>query len=256
MPIWRCVRPLKATLLKAMLLLATALAGPLIGLTGCASAPEAAHAQAGAIVSPPDATPSSPDVAGSVAPTPSTQPVPAQAIIDLQGQISIKLLVTPELPAKGVSLGFFFHGQPEAGQLDLMTPLGSQIAQVGWGPTGAWLRRDGASNADAPPESRFGTNLSAPPSPDEGVERFDSIQALSERALGEAIPLHTLIHWMQGRADPARASTHAPEDGLAAGTFSQDGWLIDARDWPRRLQAQRTASEHLRGIQIKVHFDR
>lgn len=236
--------------------MAAALTGLTIGLVGCASAPPTATAQAHSAVSLPDATPASTNVASPTTPTQSPQPVQEQPPIDLQGQISIKLLPTPELPAKGVSLGFFFHGQPEAGRLDLMTPLGSQIAQVGWGPTGAWLRRDGASSVDAPPESRFGTNLSTPPSPDEGVERFDSIQSLSERALGEAIPLHTLVHWMQGRADPARASTQAPEDGLAAGTFSQDGWLIDTRDWPRRLQAQRTASEHLRGIQIKVHFDR
>lgn len=205
-----------------------------------------------------EAPPSAPAAASAQADAPAATPTPAAGTaIDLQGQISIKLLAMDDLPAKGVSLGFFFHGQPDAGRLDLMTPLGSQIAQVGWSPTGAWLRRAGGGNGgDAPPESRFGTDLSATPKPDEGLERFDHIGALSERVLGEAIPLQTLVHWMQGRADPERPSTAAPDAGLDTGTFTQDGWLIDTRDWPRRLQAQRSASPGLRGIQIKVHLDR
>lgn len=186
---------------------------------------------------------------------PSPPPPATVATIDLQGQISVKLLAMGNLPAKGVSLGFFFHGQPDAGRLDLMTPLGSQIAQVGWSPEGAWLRRSGGSGSDAAPESRFGTDISATPNPDDGLDRFGDIGALSERVLGEAIPLQTLIHWMQGHADPDRPSTAAPDAGLAAGTFTQDGWLIDAREWPRLLQAQRAASTGLRGIQIKVHLD-
>lgn len=161
-----------------------------------------------------------------------------------------------DLPARGVSLGFFFHGQPDAGRLDLMTPLGSQVAQVGWNPTSAWLRRASGGGGDAPPESRFGADLAATPNPEEGLERFDGIGALSERVLGEAIPLQTLIHWMQGRADPGHPSTAGPEAGLDTGTFAQDGWLIDTREWPRRLQATRSASPGLRGIQIKVHLDR
>lgn len=242
--------------LSATPLIASALAGWAIGLTGCTHTPPAQTAPGHATARHPDTTPSTQDAASRPAAAPSTQVVPEQPIIDLQGQISIKLLATREQPAKGVSLGFFFHGQPQAGRLELMTPLGSQIAQVGWGPAGAWLRRDGASNTDAPPESRFGTDLSTQPTSDDGQERFDSMQSLSERVLGEAIPLQTLIHWMQGRADPTRTSTHAPEDGLTAGTFTQDGWLIDTRDWPRRLEVQRPANERLRGVQIKVHLDR
>lgn len=228
-----------------------------ICLAGCAGAPPADILSSPSIASPAPAAPSAPSApdAGQAPPHPAPAAT-APAAIDLQGQLSIKLQATAELPAKGVSLGFFFHGQPEAGRLDLMTPLGSQIAQVGWGPSGAWLRRDGGGITEGPPESRFGTDLSAPSPTDQGVERFDSIQTLSERALGEAIPLQTLIHWMQGHADPARVSTPEPEGSPDAGTFTQDGWRIDTRDWPRRLQAQRAASAQLRGIQIKVHFDR
>lgn len=228
--------------------------GMALTLAGCASAWRTPSADAA--IAPTPAPSSASTAADTVAAAP-TLPPPAAADIDLQGQISIKLLATDDLPAKGVSLGFFFQGQPDAGRLDLMTPLGSQIAQVGWNPAGAWLRRAGGTiSSDAAPESRFGSNLSAAPSPDDGLERFESIGALSERVLGEAIPLQTLVHWMQGRADPLRPSTAAPDAGLAAGTFTQDGWLIDTREWPRRLLASRPAGPGLRGIQIKVHLDR
>lgn len=220
-----------------------ALLGLALALGGCASAPRTA----------PSGAPPAPGVSPDLAPAPSPRP----AAIDLQGQIGIKLQAFGDLPAKGISLGFFFHGHPDEGRLDLMTPLGSQLAQAGWTPAGAWLRRAGS---DAPPETTFGADPApSPTSParaDPGLERFDNIDALSERVLGEAIPLQTLVHWMQGRADPARPSVTGPADGLEAGTFTQDGWLIDTREWPRRLQATRTASERLRGIQIKVYLDR
>lgn len=184
--------------------------------------------------------------------------VPAQhspAAIDLQGQLSIKLQALGDQPAKGVSLGFFFHGHPGAGRLELMTPLGSQIAQVGWTRAGAWLQRAGGRVGDPPPDSSFGPDFPAS-APDDGRERFDSVDAMSERVLGEAIPLQTLIHWMQGRADPDRPSVMPPDANLAPGTFTQDGWLIDTREWPRLLQAVRTAGPTLRGMQIKVRLDR
>lgn len=217
------------------------LLGLALALAGCVSAPHSAPVDAaiGLGAGPlPEAPPA--DAASSAPSSPS----PA---IDLQGQIGVKLQAFGDLPAKGISLGFFFHGRPDEGRLDLMTPLGSQLAQAGWTPAGAWLRRAGS---DAPPETSFGADLA--PSP----ERFDSIDALSERVLGEAIPLQTLVHWMQGHADPARPSIAGPADNLEAGTFTQDGWLIDTREWPRRLQATRAASERLRGIQIKVYLDR
>lgn len=155
--------------------------------------------------------------------------------------------------AKGVSFGFFFDGQPEAGRLELMTPMGSQIAQVGWSAEGAWLRRDGG--APPPAEPMLGPDATAG-AIDDGIARFESIDALSTHVLGEAIPLQTLIHWMQGHPDPARPSAVLTEAASSAGQFTQDGWLIDTRDWPRRLQATRPANGGLRGIHIRVHLDR
>lgn len=191
--------------------------------------------------------------ASASAPAPGLPPAPPPAPADLswQGQLSIKLQAFGDVPAKGVSFGFFFSGRPQAGQLDLMTPLGSQLAQVGWGPTGAWVRRSGSANGNPPPD--FGPDLSGRPAPaSDDTERFDSIDALSERLLGEALPLETLMHWLQGRPDPNLPSAPDPQ---GQGSFEQGGWHVDARELPRRLQASRPASERLRGVQIKVHLD-
>ncbi len=177
-------------------------------------------------------------------PAASQQPI-APKPIELQGQLSIKLQAFGNTPAQGVSLGFFFSGHPEAGRLDLMTPLGSQVAQVGWTTSGAWLLRHGSQ---APANAGSTTH-------DDGLERFDSIDVLSERLLGEGIPLQTLMHWLQGHPAPEHASTIGPDSGLTAGTFTQDGWLIDTRESPRRIEALRAASDHVRGILIKVYLD-
>ena len=53
----------------------------------------------------------------------------APARLALQGQLSLKLLAWQDLPAKGLSLGFFFSGHTDQGLLDLMTPLGTLMAQ-------------------------------------------------------------------------------------------------------------------------------
>lgn len=189
-------------------------------------------------------------------PTPPPQSGhPTSASVALQGQLSIKLLAMGEQAAKGVSMGFFFEGQPEAGRLELMTPMGSQIAQVGWSTKGAWLRGSGSGAAPTPPEPMLGPEH-ATGAVDDGVARFESIEALSAHVLGEAIPLQTLIHWMQGHPDPARPSVGHKDAASPAGQFTQDGWLIDTREWPRRLQATRPANGGLRGIQIRVHLDR
>ncbi len=164
-------------------------------------------------------------------PAPSDTPLPARALprVDLQGQMSIKLSAFADQPAKGLSLGFFFSGNSDAGQLDLMTLMGSQMAQVNWQPGEAWLVKD------------------------KGRERYDNIDRLSEAALGEPLPLQQLVHWMQGHPDPELPSAPGPE----ADTFIQQGWLIDAHELPfKRLNARREVTPLQRGVQLKIYLDR
>jgi outer membrane lipoprotein LolB len=147
----------------------------------------------------------------------------------LQGQMSLKLEAFGDQPAKGISLGFFFHGRAQAGELAFMTLMGSQVAQLRWSPQEAELTD---SN---------------------GPHHYPSLAELSEAALGEALPLDTLIHWMQGHADPA-LPVHI---GTEPDTFEQLGWLIDTRQLDeKKLNATRAPSSQLRGARIKVYLDR
>lgn len=149
--------------------------------------------------------------------------------IDLQGQMSIKLRAFADQPAKGLSLGFFFSGNTDTGQLNLMTLMGSRMAQVNWHPGEAWLVND------------------------KGRQRYESLDNLSEAALGEPLPLKQLVHWMQGHPDPDLPSLPGPQ----ADTFMQEGWLIDAHDLPfKKLNALREATPYQRGVQLKVYLDR
>jgi outer membrane lipoprotein LolB len=142
--------------------------------------------------------------------------------------MSIKLAAWEEQAAKGLSLGFFFTGNAEQGQLELISLMGSQLAQIGWQSDGAWL-----INQD-------------------GRHDFTDLDALTQQALGEALPLRTLIYWMQGQPDPSVASQPGSEPGL----FEQNGWRIDAREQsPKRIQAQRAGNKQQRAIQIKVYLD-
>lgn len=156
----------------------------------------------------------------------------AVPVIELQGQMGIKLGAWQSEPARGMSFGFFFQGQVERGNLSLMTPLGSQVAQVEWTPTSATLRRIG-------------------PGGGEDIRR-GSIEELAEAALGEALPLQTLVHWMQGRPDPSLPHHPQPE----AGTFEQRGWLIDTRERAQgRTLATRQGQPGLRDARIQVRLD-
>lgn len=207
-------------------------------LLACASVSEGdpivAQMRSGGACAPADAPP--PPTAPLVPAAPSQQasgdtrqPAHIQPHIDLQGQMSIKLSAFADQPAKGLSLGFFFAGNTNTGQLDLMTLMGSQMAQVNWQPGQAWLIND------------------------KGRARYDNLDSLSEAALGEPLPLRQLVHWLQGRPDPELPSAPGPD----ADTFIQQGWLIDARELPyKRLNARREASPLHRGVQLKIYLDR
>lgn len=151
---------------------------------------------------------------------------------ELQGQIGIKLGAWQSEPARGMSFGFFFQGHVERGTLALMTPLGSQVAQVEWTPEGASLRRIG-------------------PGGSEDLSR-GSLEELSQAAVGEPLPLKPLVHWMQGHPDPHQPHTPSPETGV----FVQCGWTIDTRERSQgRVLATRQGQAGLRDARIQIRLD-
>lgn len=205
-------------------------------LMGCANMRGATPAPA--VVSP-EITPPAIDQTASVttstvpaevqAPDAATPAAPAPTRQELQGQLSIKLQAMGKTPAKGLSLGFFFSGNPEAGQLDLITLMGSQLAQVNWTPDEVWL------------------------SDDKGKHRYESMAHLSTAVLGEALPLQALMHWMQGAPSPQWPS--AP--GTQPQSFTQLGWTIDQSEFAiKKLTATRAGTASQRGVFVKVYLDR
>lgn len=144
-----------------------------------------------------------------------------------EGRMSIKLEAHDGREPEGLSMAFHLQLQGDAGQLSLMTPLGTQMAEIRWDAEQAVLR-----NSD-------------------GEQRYPTLDELSAALLGESLPLAVLPHWLDGQADPRLPSAPTPD----AEGFEQLGWHIDLRGQPRDLiVARRPASPTLRGITLRARL--
>jgi len=114
----------------------------------------------------------------------------------LSGKLSVKVDAADTRPARSVSSAFELRGDGERGELRLLSPLGSIVAQARWAPGEATLE-----TAD-------------------GLRRFDDLDALSRDALGEALPLRALPAWLRGRPWPGAASRSTSEG------FEQLDWQV------------------------------
>jgi len=208
-------------------------------LMGCQHAPVAGsdqasppETQASAPVTTPAAA-SAPQATASTPATSSTADAPAAepAITPRrwEGRMSVKLDAHLDQAAEGISFAFDLQTLGDQGELALSTPLGTQIARIRWTPQEAIL-----SNA-------------------EGTQTYPDLETLSIALLGEALPLHALTHWLDGR--PAADRPHQP---LAATQgFEQDGWQIDLSGFERDLLvARRPASTAARGITLRARLMR
>lgn len=71
---------------------------------------------------------------------------------------------------------FELHGTANAGELQMFSPLGSQVAHIRWSPAGAWLQQG------------------------DRITPSNSLPALVQRTLGTDIPIPALFAWLQGQA--------------------------------------------------------
>ena len=86
----------------------------------------------------------------------------------------ISLQVQSE-PVQAFFAGFELRGNPDQGELALNSPLGTSLAVLRWSPGEAVLDSGGL------------------------VQRFDSVDALIEKATGAAVPLPALFDWLAGK---------------------------------------------------------
>ena len=125
--------------------------------------------------------------------------LPADAASRLSGRISVTVAGDVHHRGTGGAASFELFGGPQAGQLELTTPLGSLVARATWAP--------GLVTLQTPQEER----------------RFETLDELTRELLGEAVPVAALFDWLQARPWPA-----APHTRTATG-FEQLGWRIEPK---------------------------
>jgi outer membrane lipoprotein LolB len=154
---------------------------------------------------------------------PPRQGLPA----DLSGRLAVRV---DDQPVRQWSAAFELSGNARDGQLNLVSPLGTVLAQARWSPAQA--------------------ELTTP----EGTRRFDSLDQLGEQALGERIPLAALFDWLRG-LPWAQAPWTAPVDNSSG--FVQLGWRVDlSRLAEGAVEARRDAAPSAPAVTVRARLDR
>ncbi len=130
-----------------------------------------------------------------------------------QGRLLLRVDASAVQPAQSFSAAFELQGNSSQGELRLFSPLGTRLVTASWSPLGAQL----------------GTP--------QGERSFDSLDALSEQALGQSVPLAALPDWLAGR--PWAGAGHQ----LRPDGFEQVGWEVTtSRLAEGQLDARRPAA--------------
>jgi outer membrane lipoprotein LolB len=129
----------------------------------------------------------------------------------LTGRISVQVDASSGKATAG-SASFELSGGPEAGVLELTSPLGAVVARAQWQP--------GLARLQTPEQER----------------EFPDLDELTRELLGEPVPVAALFAWLRGEPWAAASSVPMP------GGFEQLGWRIDlTRKLERVLVAKRLA---------------
>jgi outer membrane lipoprotein LolB len=90
-----------------------------------------------------------------------------------QGRLGV---VVEDSPPRQISAGFTLQGTPQAGQLDLSTPLGTTSASLDWTPQWVRWQHDGKT------------------------QYFENLSDLLTQALGTDLPIDCVFNWLDGVA--------------------------------------------------------
>ena len=140
----------------------------------------------------------------------AVDPANPLAIGHWEGRLTLRVA---KKPPEQFSTSFEMTGRPEQGELSILSPLGTTLAMVRWNPQGASLQQ-GAE-----------------------VQQFASMDELTLRLTGAALPLPQLMAWLDRTGPPVK------------------GWEIKAEALPagRRVLADRF--EPLPTLQLSVLLD-
>jgi len=119
----------------------------------------------------------------------------------LSGRLALRVEAAAGAEPRSVTAAFELLGRPEAGQLNLSTPLGTILGQARWAPGSVVLLTP------------------------QGRTAFADLDALTREVLGESLPVAALFDWLKGRPWPgAQSRPTAPPAGPG---FSQLGWVVN-----------------------------
>ncbi|HEX4509180.1 MAG TPA: lipoprotein insertase outer membrane protein LolB [Burkholderiaceae bacterium] len=168
-------------------------------------------------------------LAGCASVNPATVAGPTYA-----GKIAVRSEAAPGKDARSMSGQFELAGTASEGRLVLTSPIGTTVARAHWGDVYAEGRP-----SDIVLEAQGRT------------VRFSGFEAMTEAALGEALPLEALFDWLAGhpwQGSPATVSV----DG---GAFDQFGWHVDRSHLATDglLSADRT--EPAPAIHVRIKLD-
>ena len=133
--------------------------------------------------------------------------------VTLSGRLAVHVDGVDGGAARSMSAAFELQGDPQAGHLNLSTPLGNVVAQARWAP---------------------GSVVLITP---QGEQTFADLNALTYEVLGESLPVAALFDWLQGRPWPGAASVASAAP--AAPGFEQLGWVVSLAGFDDALIAAR-----------------
>lgn len=146
----------------------------------------------------------------------------------LSGRLAVKVDAAQGVAARSLSAAFELQGNADNGRLDLVSPLGSVLAQARWSPERVVLVTP------------------------KGESRFTDLDALTREVLGEPLPVVALFDWLRGRPWPGAAS--AATSPPAEPGFAQLGWTVNlARFDEAWVEAKR---EQAPVVNVRAKLDR
>ena len=154
-------------------------------------------------------------------------PLP-NGVDSLSGRLAVRVDAAEGAPARSVNAAFELRGSPDAGQLDLSTPLGNVLARARWAP---------------------GSVVLATP---QGERLFNDLDELTREVLGESLPIAAMFDWLRGRPWPgaeSRATVAPTPQG-----FKQLGWVVDLAGFDEhRVDARRGGPP---AVTVRARLDR
>jgi len=163
----------------------------------------------------------------------ATHPPPLAGVV-YTGKLAVRSEAAGDQAARSDSGQFELSGSPSEGQLVLTSPIGVAVARASWSHPAGIHGEPGQIELEA-----NGRTL-----------RFDSLDAMTQEAIGQRLPLAAMFDWLAGRPWPGAPATRAPDGG----SFEQLGWHVDLASFaPSQLiVADRTAPPPALHVRVKL----